>query len=68
VDFINHAKQPFGLGLCPNCTIYTAVLPYLAKARPPENPLFLFQKISAGKTSKEYAKGFSGGAQHGLPC
>jgi len=40
-----------------------------ATAHPTEKSLFLLQKISAGKTSKEYAKGFfSGGARAGLPA
>ena len=33
-----------------------------------KHPLQLKKKFGGGKSQKNKAKGFSGGAQHGLPC
>jgi hypothetical protein len=38
----------------------------LPKREPPENTLFQIQKNLGGGNFKKYAKGFSGGAQHGF--
>jgi len=50
-DFVNHTPTSRGLGSCPDCTIYTAILPD-GKSHHQKNPFQLKKKFGGGDLKK----------------